>query len=110
MNSPKPQCSSGTTQSRPFPARAVKVMESAGHCMRSQTRVGCKPEGEIESPGEQQKFRSDASSERDSRERPAPISPAGIMPLVGLDGMAATSGKARPASPDRVNAVIASNQ
>lgn len=29
-NLPKPQGSSGTTQSRPFPARAVKVMESAG--------------------------------------------------------------------------------
>lgn len=27
---PMPQCSTGTTQSRPFPARAGKVMESAG--------------------------------------------------------------------------------
>lgn len=25
-----PQCSSGPTQSRPYPARAVKIMESAG--------------------------------------------------------------------------------
>ncbi|MFN7138761.1 MAG: helix-turn-helix domain-containing protein [Limisphaerales bacterium] len=29
---PTPQCSSGDTQSRPFPARAAKVTESAGQC------------------------------------------------------------------------------
>ena len=28
---PTPQCSTGTTQSRPYPTRAGKVMESAGH-------------------------------------------------------------------------------
>jgi len=30
-----PQCSNGTTQSRPFPARAVKIMESAGHITKT---------------------------------------------------------------------------
>lgn len=31
MNLSTPQCSSGQSQSRPFPARPVKIMESAGH-------------------------------------------------------------------------------
>lgn len=31
MNLSTPQCSNGISQSRPFPARPVKIMESAGH-------------------------------------------------------------------------------
>jgi hypothetical protein len=32
-----PQCSSGTSQSRPFPARSVKIMESAGQYQKTGT-------------------------------------------------------------------------
>lgn len=37
---PKAQCSSGTTQSRPYPTRAVKVMESAGQLTRMNAVAG----------------------------------------------------------------------
>ncbi len=37
---PQPQCSTGITQSRPFPARAGKVMESAGHIETTAARHG----------------------------------------------------------------------
>ena len=40
MNLPKAQCSSGTTQSRPYPTRAVKVMESAGQLTRPNAVAG----------------------------------------------------------------------
>lgn len=36
----KAQCSSGTTQSRPYPTRAVKVMESAGQLTRPNAVAG----------------------------------------------------------------------
>lgn len=35
-----PQCSNGINQSRPFPARSVKIMESAGHHCKDATRHG----------------------------------------------------------------------
>ena len=37
-----PQCSNGTSQSRPFPARPVKIMESAGHQERRAARDGAR--------------------------------------------------------------------
>lgn len=48
-----PQCSNGPTQSRPFPARAVKIMESAG---QPETRNSRAPrlEQEDQSPAEVQ--------------------------------------------------------
>lgn len=36
----KPQCSTGKTQSRPFPARAGKIMASAGHYTRQNAAGG----------------------------------------------------------------------
>ncbi len=35
-----PQCNSGTTQSRPYPTRAVKGEASAGHMMRTSAAAG----------------------------------------------------------------------
>ena len=66
-----PQGSSGATQSRPFPARAVKVMESAGLLSQCQTRVRRKPESE--SPGERRESGSDAAASVTAGET-APIS------------------------------------
>jgi hypothetical protein len=37
-NSSTPQCSNGTSLSRPFPARPVKMMESAGHSKQERER------------------------------------------------------------------------
>jgi len=40
MSLATPQCSTGTTQSRPFPARAGKLMESAGQYTRQNAAGG----------------------------------------------------------------------
>lgn len=39
MSLSTPQCSNGLSQSRPFPARPVKIMESAGHMTTGTPRV-----------------------------------------------------------------------
>lgn len=49
-NLPTPQCSSGTTQSRPYPTRAVKVTESAGQHAKPATRHGKHGLSEVPSP------------------------------------------------------------
>lgn len=59
VNFATPQCSSGVPQSRPFPARAVKRVESAGHQKDRGAKRGLHSELEDESP--------EPSEERDSR-------------------------------------------
>lgn len=44
-NLPKPQCSSGATQSGRHSARAVKVMESAGHHAKQAENAGAAADG-----------------------------------------------------------------
>lgn len=60
---PTPQCSSGTTESRPFPATAAKVMESAGQ----QPQAGAAPDG-----GESQ---SQTCQGQDAAESPRAVCP-----------------------------------
>lgn len=47
---PRPQCSSGTSQSRPYPARPMKVKASAGQCAQSATRHGESRQEESSAP------------------------------------------------------------
>lgn len=65
-----PQCSSGTTQSRPFPARAVKIMESA----RQHTR------------GRRSRRRGRASAHREQFGFVTPLTVAVAFPTNGRSG------------------------
>jgi hypothetical protein len=47
---PTRQCSNGTTQSRPLPARAVKVMVSAPHICAATSREGRLPKAQVGTP------------------------------------------------------------
>lgn len=47
---PRGQCNSGTTQSRPSPARAVKVMVSAASTTETNSREGRLPKGQVTIP------------------------------------------------------------